>query len=214
MSKAALPRALQLTAGLITALEEEGFKIAVKKGFKEKTTAMLHNQEIGFTILEKIDRIPLASPPQGGVLQRVLTYAGISHDHKSSGRLGLQIWKPWNALPKSWNDGKKRTLEDLLPEIVAAFLQIILAEKAANEKRAAEKAEAERLAAERARKAELIKKEEARIRTLHRAAANWERARRIRDLVTAAADGAKQEGVSTEPGTPFGDEHGCQPAHS
>jgi hypothetical protein len=34
---------------------------------------MLHNQEIGFTLLEKIDRIPLASPPQGGVLQRVLT---------------------------------------------------------------------------------------------------------------------------------------------
>ena len=76
VSKAVLPRALRLAAGLITALEEEGFKISVKKGHKKKTTATLHNQEIGFTIVEKIDHIPLASPPKGGVLQRVLTYAG------------------------------------------------------------------------------------------------------------------------------------------
>ena len=150
---------MRLAAGLITALEEEAFKIAVKKGHKEKTTATLHNQAIGFTIVEKIDDIPLATPPKGGVLQRVLTYAGTPHEHKPSGRLGLKIWQPWNVLPKSWNDGKSRTLEDLLPEIVAAFLRIALAGKAENEKRAPEKVEAERLAAERARKAELIKKE-------------------------------------------------------
>ena len=205
VSKAALPRALRLAAGLITALEEEGFKIAVKKGHKEKTTATLHNQAIGFTIVEKIDHIPLASPPKGGVLQRVLTYAGTPHEQKPSGRLGLQIWQPWNASPKRWNDGKTRTLEDLLPEIVAAFLRIALAGKVADEKREAEKAEAERLQEERARKAALIKQEEARVRALHRAAANWERACRIRDLVAAASDGARREGVSVEPGTPFGD---------
>ncbi len=205
VSKAALPRALRLAAGLITALEEEGFKIAVKKGHKEKTTATLHNQAIGFTIVEKIDHIPLASPPKGGVLQRVLTYAGTPHEQQPSGRLGLQIWQPWNASPKRWNDGKTRTLEDLLPEIVAAFLRIALAEKVADEKREAEKAEAERLQEERARKAALIKQEEARVRALHRAAANWERACRIRDLVAAASDGARREGVSVEPGTPFGD---------
>ena len=205
VSKAALPRALRLAAGLITALEEEGFKIAVKKGHKEKTTATLYNQAIGFTIVEKIDHIPLASPPKGGVLQRVLTYAGTPHEQKPSGRLGLQIWQPWNASPKRWNDGKTRTLEDLLPEIVAAFLRIALAGKVADEKREAEKAEAERLQEERARKATLIKQEEARVRALHRAAANWERACRIRDLVAAASDGARREGVSVEPGTPFGD---------
>ena len=205
VSKAALPRALRLAAGLITALEEEGFKIAVKKGHKEKTTATLYNQAIGFTIVEKIDHIPLASPPKGGVLQRVLTYAGTPHEQKPSGRLGLQIWQPWNASPKRWNDGKTRTLEDLLPEIVAAFLRIALAGKVADEKREAEKAEAERLEEERARKAALIKQEEARVRALHRAAANWERACRIRDLVAAASDGARREGVSVEPGTPFGD---------
>ncbi len=80
-----------------------------------------------------------------------------------------------------------------------------MAGKAADEKRAAEKAEAERLEAERARKAALIKQEEARVRALHRAAANWDRACRIRDLVAAATDGARRDGVSVEPGTPFGD---------
>ena len=205
VSKAALSRALRVAAGLITALEEEGYKIAVKKGRREKTTATLHNQEIGFTIAERIDHIPLASPPKGGVLQRVLTYAGTPHEQKPSGRLGLQIWRPWNASPKSWNDSKTRTLEDLLPEIVAAFLRTALAGKASDEKRVAEKADAERLEAERSRRAALIKKEESRVRALHRAAANWERARRIRDLVAAASEGAQRDGVSGEPGTPFGD---------
>jgi hypothetical protein len=205
VSKAALPRALRVVAGLITALEEEGFKVSVKQGRKEKTTATLYNQQIGFTIVEKIDHIPLATPPKGGVLRRVLTYAGTPHEHKPSGRLGLQIWKPWTASPKNWNDGKTRTLEDLLPDIVAAFLRTALAGKAADERRAAELAEADRRAAERARKAELIKREEARVRALHRAAANWERACRIRGLVAAATDGARCDGVSVEPGTPFGD---------
>ena len=115
VSKAALPRALRFAAALITALEEEGFKISVRQGRKEKTTATFCNQQIGFTIVEKIDHIPLASPPKGGVLQRVLTYAGTPHEQKPSGRLGLRIWEPWDALPKSWNDGKTRTLEDMLP---------------------------------------------------------------------------------------------------
>lgn len=205
VSKSALPRALRLAAGLIAALEEEGFKIAVKQGRKEKTTATLHGQAIGFTLVEKIDRIPLATPPKGGVLQRVLTYAGTPHEQKPSGRLGLQIWKPWNTFPKSWNDGKTRTLEGLLPGIVAAFLRIALAEKAECEKRAAKVAEAERLAAERARQATLIKKEEARVRALCRAATNWERASRIRNMVAAATEGAQLDGVSVEPGTAFGD---------
>ena len=177
VSKTALPRALRLAAGLITALEEEGFKVAVKKGHKEKTTATLHNQEIGFTIVEKIDSIPLASPPKGGVLQRVLTYAGTPHEHKPSGRLGLQIWKPWNALPKSWNDGKTRTLEDLLPEIVAAFLRTALAGKAADEKRAAEAAAAQRAAEERAHRAELIHREEQRVRLCTGRPPIWNRRR-------------------------------------
>lgn len=205
VSKAALPRALRLAAGLITALEEEGFKISVRQGHKEKTTAILHNQEIGFSLMEKIDHIPLASPPKGGVLQRVLTYAGTPHEQKPSGRLGLQIWKPWNASPKSWNDGKIRTLEDLLPEIVAAFMRIALAGKTADEQRAAKEAEAERIAAERAHRAELIRQEEARVRALHRAATNLERAERIRRLLTAAREAALAAGKAVEPGTAFGD---------
>ena len=108
-------------------------------------------------------------------------------------------------MPKSWNDGKTRTLEDLLPEIVAVFMRIAIAGKAADERRVAEEAEAQRQAAERARNAELIKQEESRVRALHRAAANWERARRIRDLAAAACEGAQREGVSVEPGTTFGD---------
>ena len=77
VSKTALPHALRFAAGLITALEEEGFKISVRQGQKEKTTATLYNQDIGFKVVEKVDRIALVSPRKGGVLQRVLTPHGL-----------------------------------------------------------------------------------------------------------------------------------------
>lgn len=81
---------------------------------------------------------------------------------------------------KSWGDGKTRTIEDQLPDIVSGFMEIALSGKAEDEERAAEKADAERIAAERARRADAIRQEEARVRALHRAAADWERADRIR----------------------------------
>jgi hypothetical protein len=205
VSKAALKRTLHFAAGLITAFEEQGFTVTVGEGCRERTFATIYGQSIGFAILEKVQRVDLTSAPKGGVLGRVLTYGGKPYQFELSGRLSLQIRRPYDAHPKNWSDRKARTLEDQLPDIVAAFMRIALAEKADAEKRAAEKAAAERLAAERAHKAELIKREEARVRALHRAAANWERACRIRGLVAAATDGARREGVSVEPGTPFGD---------
>ena len=205
VSKAALIRALRFAAALITALEVEGFKVEVGNGFREQTTATLYDQEIGFMLVERTDKLPLTTPTKGGVLERVLTYGGTPYEHKATGRFSLRIWKPWNALRKSWGDGKTRTLEDQLPEIVAGFMQIALLGKAEDEKRAVEKAAAERIAAEQARRAEAIRQEEGRVRALHRAAADWERADRIRRMIQAAAEAAKQVGQALEPGTPFAD---------
>lgn len=106
---------------------------------------------------------------------------------------------------KRWGDGKTRTIEEQPPEIVAGFMQIALSGKSEDEKRAAEKAEAEQIAAERARRAEAIRQEDARVRALHRAAAGWERADRIRLMIHAAAEGAKRDGEEVERGTPFAD---------
>src|SRR5262249_47974197 len=92
-----------------------------------------------------------------------------------------------------------------LPDIVAGFMQIALAGKAEDEKRAAEKAEAERIVEERARRAQAIKHERDRVRALQRAAADWERADRIRRMLAAAAEAATRDGHGVEPGTPFGD---------
>lgn len=205
VAKAALVRALKFAAALITALEAEGFKVRVGNGFREQTTAIRYNQEIGFTLVERIDKVPLTTPPKGGVLERVLSYGGTPYEHRTTGRFSLRIWKPWNAPRKSWGDGKTRTVEDQLPDIVAGFMEIALSGRAEDEKRAVEKAEAERIAAERARRADAIRQEEARVRALHRAAADWERADRIRRMINAASESAKREGHSVEPGTPFAD---------
>jgi len=94
VSKAALARALKFAAALITALEGEGFKVKVGNGFRDQTTATLYNQEIGFTLVERTDKIRLTVPPKGGVLERVLAYGGTPYEHKATGRFSLRIWKP------------------------------------------------------------------------------------------------------------------------
>jgi len=92
-----------------------------------------------------------------------------------------------------------------MSEIVAAFLRTAQAGKAADEKRTAEAAAAQRAAEERAHRAELIHREEQRVRALYRASANLERATRIRQLVAVATEAAMAEGQPVDPGTAFWD---------
>jgi hypothetical protein len=205
VSRGSLDRALRLMAGLIGTLEAEGFTVTVGNGYREHTVVSLHGQQITFGLVEKVDRVEQAVAPRGGMLERVLTYGGKPVTFEPAGRLSIEVWQPWHAHPKRWKDRKSSRLEDLLPQVVAGFVRIALAERAEKERRATEEQERQRRVEERAQLEQLIKTEQSRVHALRRAAMNWFRAQQVRSFLTAARDSARQGEQPSEPGTPFGD---------
>jgi hypothetical protein len=72
VSKDSLDRAMRIMAAIICGLEAEGFSVAVGARQREQTTARIHGQELKFGLIEKVNRVELASPPKGGVWRLAL----------------------------------------------------------------------------------------------------------------------------------------------
>lgn len=209
VSKDRLDRAFRIMAGIISALEDRGFTLAVETRRQEKqevqTVAKIYGQVIRFGLTEKIERVEIAAPPKGGLLERVLTYGGKPVTHEPSGRLSIEVWTEWGYNRRNWRDGKTQRLEDQLPQVVAGFMRLALADRAEVRKRAAEEREKQRIAEERANLEKSIKTEQSKVNALRNAAARWSRAQQIRAFVCAATDEAVQNGQAIEPGSPFGE---------
>jgi len=205
VSKGSLDRAIRIMAGMIELMEAEGFNVAVGTGHREQTTATIYGQAITFGLVERVDRVPLTVAPRGTVLERVLTFNGQPVSFEPTGQLAIEIWRPWRAERKRWKDRKSIKLETLISQIVAGFIKIASAERAEREKHLEEQKERRRLAEERERLEQMIKAEQARVRALRQAAANWSRAEQIRSFLSAARQTAQQNDYPINPGTAFGD---------
>jgi hypothetical protein len=189
VSKAGLDRALRIMAGLICAIEEAGFTVSVEADRQEKrdqTVAKIHCQTIRFGLTEKIDRVDIAAPPKGGILERVLTYGGKPVTHEPSGQFAIEVWSGYGSSRARWRDGKSQNLEEQLPKVVAGFIRLALADRADKENRAAEERARQRLAEERAKIEASIKTEQSKVNALRNAAARWSRAEQIRAFIFAA----------------------------
>ena len=209
VSKESLDRAFRIMAAIIAAIEERSFTVAVETRRQEKqeiqTVAKVHGQVIRFGLTEKIDRVEIAAPPKGGLLERVLTYGGKPVTLEPSGRLSIEVWTEWGYNRRNWRDGKTQRLEDLLPQVVAGFMRLALTDRADERKKAAEEREKQRIAEERANLEKSIKTEQSKVNALRNAAARWLRAEQIRSFISAAREAAVKSGQSIEPGSPFGD---------
>jgi hypothetical protein len=87
VSKNSLDRALRIMAGLISLIENEGFVVKVGKNSREQTTAVIHEQEIAFGIVEKAERVDAISLPSENILKKVLSYGGTDVAFHPTGQL-------------------------------------------------------------------------------------------------------------------------------
>jgi hypothetical protein len=156
-------------------------------------------------LTEKVDRVEIATPAKGGLLERVLTFGGKPVTFEPSGKFAIEVWNGWGSSRGRWRDGKSQDLEEQLPQIVAGFIRLALAERADKKKRAAEERERQRLAEECAKFEASIKVEQSKVNALRNAAVRWSRATQIRAFICAAGEEAVQNGQSIEPGSPFGE---------
>jgi hypothetical protein len=205
VSKNSLDRGLRIMAGIISIIEDSGFKVSTTTGKQDHTIALILGQEVRFGLVEKVDRVEIMAPPKGGLLERVLTYGGKPVTFEPSGVLSIQVWNGGGSNRSSWKDQKAKRLEAQVSQVVAGFIRLALADRRQAEERIAAERERERIAEENARLETAIKLEGRKVSALRNAAAGWHRAERIRSFISAARDAASVNGQSTEPGTPFGD---------
>lgn len=160
---------------------------------------------IRFGLTEKVNRVEIAAPSKGGLLERVLTYGGKPVTLEPSGRLSIEVWTEWGSSIRGWRDGKTQRLEDQLAQVVAGLMRLALADRAEQRRRAGEERERQRIEEERANLEKSIKAAQSKVNALRNATARWLRAEQIRSFVSAARDTAVQNDQSIEPGSPFGD---------
>ncbi len=134
-----------------------------------------------------VNRVEIPVAPSGSALERVLTFGGKQLKFEPSGRPAIDIWSPYDASRKSWRDRKSAQLEESLPQVLAGFIRIALAEKAKKEREQAEEREKQRRAEERARLQQGIKLEQSKVHALRRAAMDWTRAEPLRAFIRRMA---------------------------
>ena len=205
VSKDSLDRALRIMAGLVSVLEAAGFSVSAEdRDRKQQTLAKIHGEEIRFGLVEKVERIEIVAPPKGGMLERVLTFAGKPVTLEPSGKLSITVWTSYGSDRRKWTDGKS-PLEEQVSRIAAGLIRLALSDRADTENRAAQERERKRSAEEWAQLEASIKTEKSKVRALEGATARWSRAEQVRSFVSAARTAAIQSGQSVEPGTRFGD---------
>ncbi len=124
VSKESLDRALRIMAGLISITDEAGFSVSVEnRERRTQTFAKVLGEEIRFGLVEKINRIDLTSPPEGGLVQRMVKYGGRPVSEEPSGKLSITVWTSWGSDRRRWSDGKV-PLEEQLPHVVAGLHSI------------------------------------------------------------------------------------------
>lgn len=205
VSKGSLSRALRIMAALLCAIEDAGFSVSIETSQKHRTVAKIHGEEVTFGLTEKVDRVEIATPPKGGLLDRVLTFGGKPVTLEPSGKLTIEVWSAWGADQKRWKDGKSKQLEEQLPQVVAGFIRIALTERAEREKRVSEARERQKRIEDQARLEEKVRAEQVRVRALSHAAEQWSRAQQLRSFISAARDAAIQNGQRVDRGSPLSD---------
>ncbi|MEP7354222.1 MAG: hypothetical protein ABI824_13420 [Acidobacteriota bacterium] len=205
VSKEMIDRALHVMASLIGLIEAAGFNVSVHVDKRDKTVATIYGHSIRFGLVEKVERIEIAAPAKGGMLERVLTYGGKPVTFKASGHFALQVWSDWGSSRGSWSDRKSGRLEEQISLVVAGLMRLALADRAADQKRAAEERARQQAAEKREKLEELIQAEQSKVRALRHAATKWSRAEHLRSFISAARTVAVEHGESVETGSEFGD---------
>lgn len=163
VSKGALPRALRILDTLIKEIEKAGGKVFVER--ERETVARFGGEDIRFHIEErsKVERKERrAGDPSSGYEQEYLP----------TGALSLIIDSWTDSYRGIFRDGKKQTVEGLLPEFLATLLLVRDSHKRRTEKWDNEKKESERR--------EAIRREENdKIDLLRRSVLAFENTRRV-----------------------------------
>jgi len=193
-------RAIRIMNALVTGLEKRKYKVTIENG---KTCVSVLEEKFWIN-LEEPSKL-LDHEPTEKEIRQMEKHPWIrpeKYDYIPSGRLSLKIDKDSYGHRRSWNDGKKRRIEDCLNDVIIGLIDSafkVKSRRAENERRERERKEYERLKHE---KQEAIRKERAKLNDLETVAENWHKSQKLRAFIAAvrqiADDVSIESGESVE----------------
>jgi hypothetical protein len=183
VSQAQIDRAIRILDALVTGLEKRKYPIAIKDG---QTFVTVLGETFRLSLEEKttrIDHVPTQQEIKKKEKHSWMTPA--KYDFIPTGKLSLKIDKDSYGYKQSWNDGKKRRIEDCLNAVIVGLIGAAFKEKsrrAEKERRKREREEYEKL---RQEKQKAIQKEKARLAKLETDAKNCHLSQKLRAYIEA-----------------------------
>ena len=182
VGKENIGRALHILNALARALEVRGYPVTAEG-------AMIEGQLIPIAIMEQQDKVLHVPTARELASKKANSWEKIpTWDHVPSGRLSIHsdvyVW--WRRdLRKRWSDGRRSLLEEILDDVLLGLVALGAAKRQrADEERteAERRAEQERQRLDRERQ---VRISDARDRSILGSAAALEKARAVRDLISA-----------------------------
>jgi hypothetical protein len=186
---------------LVKAIEARGFKITVSE--KTATSVELLGETVAISLEEKAKREDHVLTKEESERKAKFSWSSAPRwDYHPSGILQLQINESWGrGVRKTWSDGRKYRLEEVLNNVVAGI--VVVAEAKRQEQIELERQRREWAEAERQRlELEQSRREEAeRLKALEQEVALWTRSQGIRAYVDAVEREVVKSGMAIESGS-------------
>jgi hypothetical protein len=194
VTKNSLSRALNLANALVKTLEAERFSVAVEEG-KHSTSALIFGQPVPFAIVEKVREVGRREVKEFSWTKTVIDYEG-------SGTLEFRAGD--YAYGSKLRDSKKSSLENLIPQCVAALMRDARDRIHQAERAKQQEIERRKREHERAELAKQIAEEEKKVKEFEGWVDDWRRAGEMRDFISALEKAWTEDNVDLSPEAPKG----------
>jgi hypothetical protein len=205
VSKASLPRALRILDAFVKALEQRGFRMVTALGQDRRPAVEVLGEYIEISLQETARRIPHVPTAQEREDQNKFSWSRPKPwDYEPSGILALTIQEhTMHPVRKTWADGKRYRVEDLVGHAVAGIVLVAQAVKLDRLERERQQEEWRRAEERRLEEQRRRQEEEERRRDLHRKAERWAISHQLRDYLAAVERAAAGAGHTASPAEPI-----------
>ncbi len=186
VSQKSIHRAMCIMDALLKAFEKRGYGVQLKQHDRTWATSVtVLGEKLEFGLIEHYRQIK--RPPEPATKKRdpYFLYSYNQYDYYPSGMLELTIKSYVYGCRKSWSDGVKQRLENLLNSFMIGLIKGALKIEEERKRRELEEQKRQELMRIRQERARLIEEEKSRVRALEMEAANWVKSQQIRSYIEA-----------------------------
>jgi hypothetical protein len=195
-------RALCIVDALLKAFEKRGYDIQLKRHDRTWVTSVtVLGENMEFGLIEHYRQ--KKRPPEPATKKRdpYFLYSYNQYDYYPSDMLELTIKSYVYGCRKSWSDGVKQRLENLLNSFMIGLVEGALKIEEERKRRELEEQKRQEIIRIRQERAKLIEEEKTRVRALEMEAANWVKSQQIRSYIEAARSVMNQSQGEIMPGS-------------